>query len=87
MYPYAPGEPPNVLALGEIYFPPNAEAADIVVTNYRPQRLTMLELRAMLERLERAEYNMAITELDTVAQNKRSRCSQGWYNDGQFHKL
>ena len=68
MYPYAPGEPPNVLALGEIYFPPDAEAADIVVTNYRPQRLTMLELRAMLERLERAEYNMAITELDTIAQ-------------------
>src|SRR5690606_26019040 len=47
---------------------PDAEAADIVVTNYRPQRLTMLELLAMLERLERAEYNMAITELDTIAQ-------------------
>ena len=68
VFPFTPIAPPNVLALGEIYFPPNGDAADIVVTNYKPKRLTMLELRAMLDRLERAEYNMAITELDTIAQ-------------------
>lgn len=66
--PTVPPTPPNVLALGEIYFPPNGDAADIVVTNYKPKRLTMLELRAMLNRQERSEYNAAIDELDREAQ-------------------
>jgi len=67
--PSVPPAPPNVLSLGEIYFPPNGDAADIVVTNYKPKRLTMLELRSMLDRVERSEYNAAIDELDREAQN------------------
>lgn len=57
--------PINVLELGELHIPPNSD--DVVVTNYKPKRLTMLDLRSLLDRLERAEYNQALTELDTQA--------------------
>ncbi|CAM5798212.1 DUF4815 domain-containing protein [Brevibacillus borstelensis] len=64
--PYPPSSPPDVLELGEIYLPPNSNA--VVVTNRKPKRLTMLELRSLLDRLERAEYNQAIADLDRQAQ-------------------
>ncbi|MDH6351939.1 DUF4815 domain-containing protein [Brevibacillus sp. 1238] len=63
---FAPTSPPDVLELGELYLPPNSD--QVVVTNRKPKRLTMLELRSLLERLERAEYNQAIQSLDTAAQ-------------------
>jgi hypothetical protein len=68
VFPPLPTAPPDVLVLGEIYLPPNAGADKVQVTNYKPKRLTMLELRSLLDRLERAEYNQALTALDTEAQ-------------------
>ncbi|MFE1631039.1 DUF4815 domain-containing protein [Brevibacillus reuszeri] len=66
IYPYPPAAPPDVLELGEIYLPPNSNS--VVVTNRKPKRLTMLELRSLLDRLERAEYNQAVADLDRTAQ-------------------
>ncbi|MGE5704139.1 MAG: DUF4815 domain-containing protein [Clostridia bacterium] len=66
MQPPTPTSPPDVLELGEISYPPNS--AQAVVTNRKPKRLTMLELRSLLDRLERAEYNQAINDLDRAAQ-------------------
>jgi hypothetical protein len=66
VFPALPMAPPNVLVLGEIHLPPNSDS--VVVTNYDPKRLTMLELRSMLKRLERAEYNQSLSELDRDAQ-------------------
>lgn len=64
--PPLPSVPPDVLELGELYLPANSSM--VRVTNYKPKRLTMLELRSLLDRLERAEYNQAITDLDRSAQ-------------------
>lgn len=64
--PSTPIAPPLVLPLGSIYFPPNSD--DVMVTNYEPKRLTQADLRAMLKRLERSEYNAAIADLDFKAQ-------------------
>lgn len=64
-YPPLPPVPPNVLELGELYLP--AASEQVKVTNYKPKRLTMLELRSLLDRLERAEYNQALMELDRTA--------------------
>ncbi|MET3292268.1 UNVERIFIED_CONTAM: hypothetical protein ABID98_004838 [Brevibacillus sp. OAP136] len=66
MQPPTPTSPPDVLELGEISFPANSVQA--IVTNRKPKRLTMLELRSLLDRLERAEYNQAINDLDRAAQ-------------------
>ncbi len=63
--PPLPPVPPNVLELGELYLP--AASDQVKVTNYKPKRLTMLELRSLLDRLERAEYNQALMELDRTA--------------------
>ncbi|NRS15808.1 DUF4815 domain-containing protein [Brevibacillus sp. HB1.4B] len=67
MFPYPPSSPPDVLELGELYLPPNSNS--VIVTNRKPKRLTMLELRSLLDRLERAEYNQAVADLDRQAQN------------------
>ncbi|WP_139491798.1 DUF4815 domain-containing protein [Brevibacillus dissolubilis] len=64
--PPSPSAPPDVLELGELYLPPNSN--QVVVYNRKPKRLTMLELRSLLDRLERAEYNQAINDLDRTAQ-------------------
>lgn len=78
--PFAPNSPPDVLELGELYLPPNSDA--VVVTNRKPKRLTMLELRSLLDRLERAEYNQAIQSLDTAAQLSDPTLSKkGIYTD------
>ncbi|WP_252503290.1 DUF4815 domain-containing protein [Sporosarcina sp. Marseille-Q4943] len=66
IFPSKPLIPLNVLELGELYVPPNSDRVE--VTNYKPKRLTMLDLRSLLDRLERAEYNQALNELDTQAQ-------------------
>jgi hypothetical protein len=59
--PYAPG---GVLALGQIYLTAGADASKAQLTQYDVKRLTMLDLRKLLNRLERAEYNQAIKDLD-----------------------
>jgi len=64
--PPVPPVPPDILELGELHFPP--AGADVVVRNYKPKRLTMMELRSLLDRLERAEYNQAMLELERTAQ-------------------
>lgn len=64
--PPLPAAPPDVLVLGEMYLPPNSD--QVKVTNYKPKRITMLELRSLLDRLERAEYNQALAELEKEAQ-------------------
>ncbi|HHY67833.1 MAG TPA: DUF4815 domain-containing protein, partial [Alicyclobacillus sp.] len=64
--PPLPVEPPDALVLGELYLPPNSD--QVQVTNYKPKRITMLELRSLLDRLERAEYNQALAELEKEAQ-------------------
>ncbi|MGC5326424.1 DUF4815 domain-containing protein [Brevibacillus sp. SYSU BS000544] len=66
VYPPTPAAPQDVLELGEIYLPPNSN--DVRVINRKPKRLTMLELRSLLDRLERAEYNQAVNDLDKSAQ-------------------
>jgi hypothetical protein len=66
IWPALPPAPPDVLTLGALYLPANSD--DVVVTDYKPKRLTMLELRSMLDRLERSEYNAAIESLDREAQ-------------------
>ncbi|WP_139489370.1 DUF4815 domain-containing protein [Brevibacillus dissolubilis] len=66
LYPPTPASPPDVLELGEIFLPANSDHA--IVTNRKPKRLTMLELRSLLDRLERAEYNQALSDLDRAAQ-------------------
>ncbi|MUT65325.1 DUF4815 domain-containing protein [Paenibacillus sp. NEAU-GSW1] len=64
--PPAPPVPPDILALGELHF--SAGGLETKVVNNKPKRLTMLELRSLLDRLERAEYNQAMLELDRTAQ-------------------
>jgi len=64
--PSVPIAPLLCLPLGEVYYPPDSDEA--VVTNYKPKRLTQMDLRAMLKRLERSEYNAAIADLDKEAQ-------------------
>ncbi|MGM0883705.1 MAG: DUF4815 domain-containing protein [Bacillota bacterium] len=64
--PPAPPVPPDILELGELHLP--AGSAEVKVVNRKPKRLTMLELRSLLDRLERAEYNQAMLELDRTAQ-------------------
>jgi len=66
VHPPLPPVPPDILELGELHFPP--ASADVAVVNYKPKRLTMLELRSLLDRLERAEYNQAMLELERSAQ-------------------
>ena len=66
--PPLPPDPVDVLVLAEIYYPANGDAADVVVTNRSPKRLTMQELQYMYTRIRRAEYNLAIQTLDTTAQ-------------------
>ncbi|ASJ54400.1 DUF4815 domain-containing protein [Brevibacillus formosus] len=80
MNPYPPSSPPDVLELGELYLPPNSNA--VVVSNRKPKRLTMLELRSLLDRLERAEYNQALADLDRAAQNSDpSLAKKGVFTD------
>jgi len=69
VFPEAPGVPVNVLALCELYLAANGDADDVVVTNYKPKRLTMLDLRRLLDRLDRFEYDQAMESLDKEAQS------------------
>ncbi|TLS51755.1 DUF4815 domain-containing protein [Paenibacillus antri] len=66
VHPPLPPVPPDILELGELHFPP--ASGEVAVVNYKPKRLTMLELRSLLDRLERAEYNQAMLELERSAQ-------------------
>lgn len=66
VYPPSPPVPPDILVLGELHFP--AASSEVKVVNNKPKRLTMLELRSLLDRLERAEYNQAMLELERTAQ-------------------
>lgn len=66
LYPPTPPVPPDILELGVLHYPP--ASSEVKVVNNKPKRLTMLELRSLLDRLERAEYNQAMLELDRTAQ-------------------
>ncbi|MDQ0112317.1 DUF4815 domain-containing protein [Paenibacillus harenae] len=66
LHPPTPPVPPDILELGELHLPP--ASSEVKVVNNKPKRLTMLELRSLLDRLERAEYNQAMLDLDRSAQ-------------------
>lgn len=61
--PYAPGA---VLALGQISLPAGGDYTKSTITPYNVKRMTMLDLRKLLTRLERNEYNLAVKDLDST---------------------
>ncbi|SFE54900.1 protein of unknown function [Paenibacillus catalpae] len=80
VHPPSPPVPPDVLELGELQYPP--ASSDVLVVNNKPKRLTMLELRSLLDRLERAEYNQAMLELDRTAQiSDPATFKKGFFTD------
>lgn len=80
VHPPTPPVPPDILELGELQFPP--ASSEVVVSNNKPKRLTMLELRSLLDRLERAEYNQAMLELDRTAQiSDPATFKKGFFTD------
>lgn len=80
IHPPSPPVPPDVLELGELQYPP--ASSEVVVVNNKPKRLTMLELRSLLDRLERAEYNQAMLELDRTAQiSDPATFKKGFFTD------
>lgn len=78
IYPYTPPVAEEVLGLGEMYLPPNSD--DVVITNYKPKRLTVLDQRKLLTLLEQASYNQAITNLDQLAQGTMP-ANKGMFTD------
>jgi hypothetical protein len=65
--PIAPPVLPDVLALGSLLVKAGQGHAGTTVTAYNVKRLTMLELRELVERLNRAEYNAAVNDLNNQA--------------------
>ena len=60
--------PLGMLGLGEIKIPAGQGYEKAVVTQYNTRRFTMQDLHKILTRLERAEYNQAVRDLDNSAQ-------------------
>lgn len=60
--------PVNMLGLCEILVPAGGSASQSTVTKYDNKRFTMEDFHKILTRLERAEYNQAIKDLDGNAQ-------------------
>jgi hypothetical protein len=63
--PSVPVAPGGTLALGHINLKAGAGASGASVVAYDVKRLTQLEMRKLLNRLSRAEYNQAATDLNT----------------------
>jgi hypothetical protein len=59
--------PPGMLGLCEIAIPAGRGAESAVVTQYNTRRFTMEDFHRILTRLERAEYNQAVKDLDSSA--------------------
>jgi len=69
---YAPSLPQNVLPIAKLVIPANAEAAGIAVERFDVQRLDQQDLQKLLKRVERAEYNAAIQNLQLLSYTKAS---------------
>lgn len=68
--PFIPFVSASKLALGHVYYPPAADYDQIQVTQYNVRRLTMSELRKLYDRLERAEFNQGILDLNAEASRR-----------------
>lgn len=55
------------LSLGHLFVPAGGDYDEVVVTQYNVRRLTMAELRKLYDRLERAEFNQAVIDLNAEA--------------------
>jgi hypothetical protein len=69
---YAPSIPQGVLPIAKLVIPANAEAAGITIEKYDVQRLDQQDLQKLLKRVERAEYNAAIQNLQLLSYTKAS---------------
>ena len=69
---YAPSIPQGVLPLAKLIIPANAEAGAVVVEKFDVQRLDQQDLQKLLKRVERAEYNAAIQNLQLLSYTKAS---------------
>lgn len=84
--PVLPSMVLGVLTLGEIYIPANCTANQVVITNYDPKRLTMMDIRQLRDRIDSIEYNAAIEDLDNAAAmmepatTKRALFTDGFIN-------
>ncbi len=90
--PHAPQPSRNALPIAEIRIPPGQTivyAADIddpskpyaYVENYGCYRVTQRELREMLKRLEKQEYNTAVNDLNAEAVRRSSTAIKGAFSD------
>lgn len=60
----------NKLVLGYVRVTPNLQGGKAVVVPFNNRRITMLELRQLVDRLSRAEMNQAIADLNAQATQK-----------------
>lgn len=66
-FPVAPVEPLGTLSLSQTSLKANTSAALSTLTNLDLTRFTMRDIRSLSDRLARAEYNQAVTNLNTQA--------------------
>lgn len=81
--PSPPQVPGGALPIAQVYVSPGqwptgtAPSDNVATTQYDVQRVTMLELREALRRLQRAEYNIAVKDLETEAVNRAAASVTG----------
>jgi hypothetical protein len=68
--PFIPFVSSAKLSLGNLYYPAGADYDKVQVTQYNVRRLTMGELRKLYDRLERAEFNQGILDLNAEASRR-----------------
>lgn len=74
--PSPPQVPGGALPIAQVFVRPGLWAPgttpqeNVSVTEYNVKRVTMLEIQAAFRRLERAEYNIAVKDLETEAVNR-----------------
>lgn len=71
----------SLLPLGSVLLKPNSNT--FIVNNYKNYRLTMEEIYNISKRVDDVEFNMAVTDLDTAAENEELPTNlKGIYTDG-----
>lgn len=69
LFPSAPPAPAGTLSIATLYYPPNADPGEVVVSDTELYRLSMAEIADLRERIRDLEYNAAVSDLDQEALN------------------
>lgn len=85
--PFIPPLPAGRLLIATLYYPPNGETTDVVVTNSGLYRHTMEDLARIARRVQTLEYNTAVSDLEQSAFNTQlASAKKAIFTDG-LHDL